>query len=583
MYIKYFFILCYVIVNSILSQSHHTILTYNLLNYDDEDDREPHYQLIINEIEPDIIVCQEVNADNGYNHFLSDVLNIIQPNEWMGAEFTNQSASQDIALYYKPQYFNYISTSIISTAQGSGTRDVVEWVLEHVESSVQFRVYGVHLKASSGQSNAQERLAETTILRNYLNNLSSGIHFIVCGDFNIYSNSSTSEPAFDMLTVAGDNTVGQLFDPINRIGHWHNNSSFSDVHTQSPRTTQFGGGANGGMDDRFDWIFASSSVMEETYEMTYVENSYMVLGNDGAHFNQAINSGTNSAVSEEMADALHAASDHLPVFADFQFPSGDGSDYHVVISEVMPNPSAVSDAYGEWFEIINMDSITIDLNGWTIMDGGSDSHVISSSIEIQPGQYMVLGRNGNESVNGGYVSDYTYASFALANSDDEIILLDQDEKVVDDISYGGTFPYSSGVSMYLIDHTSDNTIDSNWVASSLIYGDGDLGTPGRAWNDSIVVSTINDQLLPNVFELYPPYPNPFNPTTQISFLVNHTTVVSLNIYDINGRLVQNIYHAKTTPGFYQSIWEANNAPSGIYFLSLESEQKIITHKLMLMK
>ena len=583
MYIKYFFILCYVIVNSILSQSHHTILTYNLLNYDDEDDREPHYQLIINEIEPDIIVCQEVNADNGYNHFLSDVLNIIQPNEWMGAEFTNQSASQDIALYYKPQYFNYISTSIISTAQGSGTRDVVEWVLEHVESSVQFRVYGVHLKASSGQSNAQERLAETTILRNYLNNLSSGIHFIVCGDFNIYSNSSTSEPAFDMLTVAGDNTVGQLFDPINRIGHWHNNSSFSDVHTQSPRTTQFGGGANGGMDDRFDWIFASSSVMEETYEMTYVENSYMVLGNDGAHFNQAINSGTNSAVSEEMADALHAASDHLPVFADFQFPSGDGSDYHVVISEVMPNPSAVSDAYGEWFEIINMDSITIDLNGWTIMDGGSDSHVISSSIEIQPGQYMVLGRNGNESVNGGYVSDYTYASFALANSDDEIILLDQDEKVVDDISYGGTFPYSSGVSMYLIDHSSDNAIDSNWVASSLIYGDGDLGTPGRAWNDSIVVSTINDQLLPNVFELYPPYPNPFNPTTQISFLVNHTTVVSLNIYDINGRLVQNIYHAKTTPGFYQSIWEANNAPSGIYFLSLESEQKIITHKLMLMK
>ena len=583
MYLKYFLFIGYISVSTLYAQSNHTILTYNLLNYEDEDDREPYYQLIINEIEPDIIVCQEVNANEGFNHFLSDVLDISQPNEWMGAEFTNQSASQDIALYYKPQYFNYISTSIINTAQGSGTRNVVEWVLEHIESSVQFRVYGVHLKASSGTSNSQERLAETTVLRNYLNNLSSGIHFIVCGDFNIYSNSSTSEPAFDMLTVAGDNTVGQLFDPINRIGHWHNNSSFADVHTQSPRTTQFGGGANGGMDDRFDWIFASSSVMEETYEMTYVENSYMVLGNDGAHFNQAINSGTNSAVSEEMADALHAASDHLPVFADFQFPSGDESDYHVVISEVMPNPSAVSDSYGEWFEIINMDSIPIDLNGWTIMDEGGDSHVISLSVEIHPGEYMVLGRNSDESVNGGYVSDYTYSSFALANSDDEIILLDQDEKMVDAVSYGATFPYSSGISMYLIDHTSDNNIDSNWVASSMPYGDGDLGTPGRAWNDSIVVSTTNDYLLPNVFELYPPYPNPFNPTTQISFLINHTTVVSLNIYDINGRLVQNIYRAKTTPGFYQTIWEADNTPSGIYFLSLESEQKIITQKLMLMK
>jgi len=597
MYLKYFLFIGYISVSTLFAESNHTILTYNLLNYEDENDREPYYQLIINEIQPDIIVCQEVNADNGFNHFLSDVLNIAQPNEWMGAEFTNQSASQDIALYYKPEHFSFISTAIINTAQSSGTRDVVEWVMEHLESGVQFRVYGVHLKASSGDTNAQQRLEETTILRNYLNNLSSGAHFIVCGDFNIYNSEAIDddypyyhEPAFDMLTGLGSDIDGQLFDPIDRIGEWHAPTSetgseceFADVHTQSPRTTQFGGGANGGMDDRFDWIFASSSVMEDTYEMTYVENSYTAFGNDGQHCNQAINSGTNSAVSQEIADALHGASDHLPVFADFQFPSGDESDYHVVISEVMPNPSAASDSYGEWFEIINMDSIPIDLNGWTIMDEGGDSHVISLSAEIHPGEYMVLGRNSDESVNGGYVSDYTYSSFALANSDDEIILLDQDEKMVDAVSYGATFPYSSGISMYLIDHTSDNNIDSNWIASSMPYGDGDLGTPGRAWNDSIIVSTTNDYLLPNAFELYPPYPNPFNPTTQISFLINHTTVVSLNIYDMNGRLVQNIYRAKTTPGYYQSIWEAKNVPSGIYFLSLESEQKIITHKLMLMK
>ena len=171
-----------------------------------------------------------------------------------------------------------------------------------------------------------------------------------------------------------------------------------------------------------------------------------------------------------MADALHAASDHLPVFADFQFPSGDESDYHVVITEVMPNPSTVSDSYGEWFEIFNLDSLTINLNGWIIRDEGIDSHIISSTIEIQPGEYMVLGRNGNESVNGGYVSDYTYSAFALANSNDEIILLDQDDKVVDDISYGGTFPYSSGVSMYLIDHTSDKIIESKSASSSMPYG-----------------------------------------------------------------------------------------------------------------
>ena len=160
-------------------------MTYNLLNYQDDDDRESYYQEIIGEIQPDLIVCQEVVGTTGYNHFLDDVLNIVQPNEWSGADFTNQSASQDIALYYKLEHFSFISTAIINTAQSSGTRDVVEWVMEHLESGVQFRVYSLHLKASSGNDNAQERLEETTILRNYLNELPSGSHFIIGGDLSL--------------------------------------------------------------------------------------------------------------------------------------------------------------------------------------------------------------------------------------------------------------------------------------------------------------------------------------------------------------------------------------------------------------
>ena len=51
--------------------------------------------------------------------------------------------------------------------------------------------------------------------------------------------------------------------------------------------------------------------------MEYIEDSLTPFGNDGNHFNQSINQGTNSAVSPEVADALYEASDHLPVFADF--------------------------------------------------------------------------------------------------------------------------------------------------------------------------------------------------------------------------------------------------------------------------
>ena len=580
---RQYYIIFFGLLSCTAAQSDYTFLTYNLLNYEDEDDRESYYQEIIGEIQPDLIVCQEVVGTTGYNHFLDDVLNDVQPNEWSGADFTNQSASQDIALYYKLEHFSFISTAIINTAQSSGTRDVVEWVLEHVESGVQFRVYSLHLKASSGDNNAQERLEETTILRNYLNELPSGSHFIVGGDFNIYSNNSSSEPAFDMLTAAGSDTDGQLFDPINRIGHWHNNNAFADVHTQSPRTTQFGGGAPGGMDDRFDWIFVSAAVLEDTYDMNYVDDTYIAFGNDGQHFNQAINSGTNSAVSQTIADALHAASDHLPVFASFQFPGGYASDSQLIITEIMPNPAAVSDSRGEWFEILNTDSIVIDLNGWTIMDQGNDTHVITTSIEIAPGQYMVLGRNGNEAENGGYIADYIYSSFQLGNTEDEIIIIDGDDNIVDNVSYDNTFPYTSGVSMYLKNLTYNSNLDTSWAASFSAYGDGDMGTPGRAWNDTTTIAVIADDFLPVEVKLFPSYPNPFNPRTNISLSIANAAFIKVSIYDVNGRLVDNLYDSMITPGYHQLVWQATNNASGIYFVLLESGGQIKTQKLLLMK
>ena len=141
-----------------------------------------------------------------------------------------------------------------------------------------------------------------------------------------------------MLTCNSDNNNGRLFDPIDRIRHCHNNSSYADVHTQSPRTTQFGGGANGGMDDRFDWLFVSEDILEESSEIRYVANTYLVVGNDGNHFNQAINAGNNSSVIDSIADALHDASDHLPVYMDVWFDDLTYNDAGIVITEIMPKP-----------------------------------------------------------------------------------------------------------------------------------------------------------------------------------------------------------------------------------------------------
>ena len=576
--LQYYLIICFLLCSSLLvGQSSQTFLTYNLLNYEYEDDREDDFITVIEYVEPDIIIAQEVVGTSGYNHFQADVLDILAPGEWSGATFINQSASIDIALFYRHDVFSFISTDLVNTAQSAGTRDVVEWIMEHNDSGVQFNVYGVHLKASSNPPNPQTRLAEATILRDYLNDLPAGSHFIVAGDFNIYSNSSASEPAFEMLTGEGDDDDGRLFDPVDRIGHWHNNGSFSDVHTQSPRSGNYGG-----MDDRFDWIFVSEAVLSETYEINILEDTYWAIGNDGNHFNQAINDGNNSSVNDAMADALHDASDHLPVMAVFSFPGGDPSPYQIVITEVMVNPAAVSDSYGEWLELYNADTVTISMLDWLLLGSGSDEHNVDS-ISIAPGEYIVFGRNNDSSVNGGYNADYEYSGFQLANSEDEIILIDDEGRVADQVAYDSSFPYLSGASMYLKNIASDNAIDTSWAMSETPYGDGDYGTPGRAWDDSTSAGIDDVIELPKEFVLYPAYPNPFNPTTTIRFNIVITDASLLEIYDITGQMVETLVNERLLSGKHEIIWNASNQSSGVYFVCLSNSTFQQTQKLILLK
>ena len=576
--LQYYLIICFLLCSSLLvGQSSQTFLTYNLLNYEDEDEREDDFITVIEYVEPDIIIAQEVVGTSGYNHFQADVLDILAPGEWSGATFINQSASIDIALFYRHDVFSFISTDLVNTAQSAGTRDVVEWIMEHNDSGVQFNVYGVHLKASSNPPNPQTRLAEATILRDYLNDLPAGSHFIVAGDFNIYSNSSASEPAFEMLTGEGDDDDGRLFDPVDRIGHWHNNGSFADVHTQSPRSGNYGG-----MDDRFDWIFVSEAVLSETYEINILEDTYWAIGNDGNHFNQAINDGNNSSVNDAMADALHDASDHLPVMAVFSFPGGDPSPYQIVITEVMVNPAAVSDSYGEWLELYNADTVTISMLDWLLLGSGSDEHNVDS-ISIAPGEYIVFGRNNDSSVNGGYNADYEYSGFQLANSEDEIILIDDEGRVADQVAYDSSFPYLSGASMYLKNIASDNAIDTSWAMSETPYGDGDYGTPGRAWDDSTSAGIDDVIELPKEFVLYPAYPNPFNPTTTIRFNIVITDASLLEIYDITGQMVETLVNERLLSGKHEIIWNASNQSSGVYFVRLSNSTFQQTKKLILLK
>lgn len=283
------------------------VVSYNLLNFPGSDvaARTPYFRVIVQTMKPDILVVQEMTSQSGTDTFLNNVMNVYQPGIYTTIPF-HDGPDTDNELFFKSSKVSFVSASYIPTT----LRHFSEYVLHILGTLDTLRIYSVHLKASSGSTNEQQRLAEATTLRNYLNNLPTGSQFIIVGDYNIYR---SDEPAFQKLLADEANNNGRVRDPLNAVGVW-NNYNFRFIHTQSPRVRSFGGGATGGMDDRFDMILTSNALDDNL-----IPSYYTAYGNDGNHYNDSINRMPNAAVPDSVANALHYASDHIPVFADFRF------------------------------------------------------------------------------------------------------------------------------------------------------------------------------------------------------------------------------------------------------------------------
>ena len=85
------------------------------------------------------------------------------------------------------------------------------------------------------------------------------------------------------------------------------------------------------------------------------------------------------------------------------------------------------------------------------------------------------------------------------------------------------------------------------------------------------------------YELSQNFPNPFNPTTTISFSIPKSSKVKLIVYDILGREVTQLVNGSFNPGKHELTWDAAFLPSGIYFYKLETNKFSDTKKLVLLK
>ena len=89
--------------------------------------------------------------------------------------------------------------------------------------------------------------------------------------------------------------------------------------------------------------------------------------------------------------------------------------------------------------------------------------------------------------------------------------------------------------------------------------------------DDIIVLTVNSSgVIPEEYFLSEGYPNPFNSTIRLSYGLPEAADVTINIYDLTGRMVESLVNSNQQAGTYTISWKSatNNSASGIYFVRM---------------
>ncbi len=120
--------------------------------------------------------------------------------------------------------------------------------------------------------------------------------------------------------------------------------------------------------------------------------------------------------------------------------------------------------------------------------------------------------------------------------------------------------------------------------------EGLVSIPGvYAQKFHIEQTSIENEVIPNTHFILSNYPNPFNPTTTISFSVTQmSSFVTLNIYNIKGQKVKQLICDQLSSGQHSVVWDGrdyNNFPvgSGVYFYKLKAGDFQKVRKMILMK
>jgi len=243
----------------------------------------------------------------------------------------------------------------------------------------------------------------------------------------------------------------------------------------------------------------------------------------------------------------------------------------LVINEFMArNDSTVADEMGQfedWVEIYNTGTETAQLGGLFLTDNlANTTRWVFPDTSLAAGEHLLIWCDDDPQ------DGPLHATFKLAAGGEEIGLfarLTDGNVMIDSYVFG---PQSTDISEGRQTDGADH-----WVFFT-------TPTPGAA----NAVSLDSPPAPADVLQLGPSYPNPFNPGTNIEFLLPAATVVHLQIFDVRGRLVASLIDGALAAGRHAVRWDGRDqrgqdVASGAYLVRLTSGREVRSQRIMLLR
>lgn len=172
-----------------------------------------------------------------------------------------------------------------------------------------------------------------------------------------------------------------------------------------------------------------------------------------------------------------------PLLVPAELPGRDPSPGELVITELMVDPAAVSDARGEYLEVTNRAPDTLQLLGLVVRDTGTDWCPVERPLLLAPGGRVVFARKLDPATNGGLFPAYPCPGHGLhLNNEKDTVLLDWYGVTLDEVTYEQkTWPMEPGRAMELDPACLDgdfNDAPEVWRAAQGSLPSGDRGSPG---------------------------------------------------------------------------------------------------------